>query len=997
MKYIVPRLYLIQPDDRTVAYRFSSMVMSMVSASKFHASVVRESFDFFDCLSIHNISLEGRFQTITGTDPRLSVLAISAKICESQRTPVVSMRSSLLTLNCKMSISCQILAVMAIRSFIELSDEPMFQAIKSSTLLCQLFDIYEEALGQRFFFRSPYFQGFASSFQAELYAKDSYTLLHEVRHTIRSLFLRDMQNIKTLTSVLDWLVLSKTVLNTESSNDIDSEITWEETFLSEYFRQRDNYFRWQFRYDVITYASEALENLHVFLKDCDSYQVPHPLIASLISTACTVSTATYDQSELFTYQKVGLDLLLSIISVLSQVSDPATNCTELLDPYISQILPAVKHALSSFADDLEDAIEAEGANEVYLSGCSCLKVLIRQDLLQDSSALKRLLKAVFPSNTSLLLCPYPNPGNDGLHRLRVKPSSFIENRTSNLLCLVGSLWTVSNLHITAEMGFVSEKTSDVIRREFMDDELALSISCAAVAIDGCRIKGAIQRKKMNENDESPLELKSSLLFSSIKDLDASTKEAMKMCCSSTACFAFMTILRLMRQEREDSPNHQLLTSWISPLIHVILAEFYSHFDKSYESISNVETFSPCILVLRIISTECVDLLEVDEIERILQLMFHIVEFRGISNQQTNDHNVCNDETNDFDVTLVKHLPCETKLQACAFIEAICKAAQENKVDESLLWKRLLKSLLTIQESSLSSILDDPLNVKILNSMLLSALSLLQGSQRKPSITKCLSMFLLNNQELITNAKDSSLKSTSNDIIRFCTTADIVSDEHRTEYSLLMAQSGNWETWQILVNNNNLDIVSKSLGYFEDAMYNDTNESLSLSALDTILLITQDNSGLAPMIFGSLGPIILEIFQLHGTFHIRYDRRTMACATCIKIIIAMFQHTLKSENVAKQVAFLHLVFEVLTEIISYNGLPNIDQKSNPGSDPALGRISAQFCTHVLRSSPTIFKECMATLDGEIRGILETAVRADMTGYENRSAPVKKKLNLKAFQK
>lgn len=991
MKHIVPRLYLIQPDDRSVTSRFSTMVMSMISVSKFHSSVVRESLKFFHCLSEHNVSLEGRFQTITGTDPRLSVLSISAKICESRRTHVVPMKSNLLTTNCESSLSCQILAVMAIRSFIELSEDLMFRSIKSSTLLCQLFDIYEEALGRMYFFRSPYFQGFASPFQAELYAKDAYTLLFEARYTIRSLFLRDTRNLETLAPTLDWLLLLKTVMNTEITNGMDLEIPLKDILISNHFRLRNgNCFRWQFRYEIIIYASKTLRNLH-----SDGCQEHFPLIRSLISTACTVSTATYDQGELFTYQKVGLDLLRSIIAVLSQVSDPVTSGTELLEPYISQILPAVKHALSSFTQELEDMIEAEGANEVYLSGCKCLQLLVRADLIQDLSSLKRLLKAVLPSQNNILLYPYPKEDNDSLHMLRVKPSSFIGNRTSNLLCLVSSLWTVSNIFITGEMGFVSGKTFDVIKRELNDAELSLSVSCAVVAIDACRIKGATQREKLKENDKSFLELQSSLLFSSVQDLDNSTREAMKMCCSSTACFAFINILRLMRRESEDNSNRQLLTTWISPLIHVILAEFYSHFDKAYESVSNAETFSPCILVLRVISRECIDLLEADEIERILRFMFQIVEFRGLSNMQTNDHHSCNDEPIGTGITFINLLPCEAKMQACAFIEAICKTIQGTKVDVSFLWKRLLESLLTIERSSPSIFLRDPLNVKILNSILVSTLSLLQYSETNPFITKCMLMFLLNNQELITNANDSSLKATSSDLIQYCISADVISDDDRTEYSLLMAKSGNWDTWLLLVNNNR-DIVSKSIGYFEDAICHDANESLSLSALDTILLITQDYSDLAPMIFVSLGPIILEMFQMHGNFKIQFEKRTLACATCIKIIISMFQYTLQLENVTKQVAFLHLVFQVLTEIISYNGLPN-DEKTNPGSDPTLGRISAQFCVHVLRSSPTIFKECMATVDGEVRGILETAIRADMSGYASRAAPVKKKLNLKAFQK
>jgi hypothetical protein len=101
-----------------------------------------------------------------------------------------------------------------------------------------------------------------------------------------------------------------------------------------------------------------------------------------------------------------------------------------------------------------------------------------------------------------------------------------------------------------------------------------------------------------------------------------------------------------------------------------------------------------------------------------------------------------------------------------------------------------------------------------------------------------------------------------------------------------------------------------------------------------------------------------------------------------------------------VAYLTVVFDLLVDVIHYNGLPN-QSSPQPGANPLLGRLAAHSIVHVARNTPVAFKETVAGLTSSPNGraILEFAVRAEMSGYAAVSgvAPPKKKLNLKSFQR
>merc|ERR1712183_1064573 len=133
-------------------------------------------------------------------------------------------------------------------------------------------------------------------------------------------------------------------------------------------------------------------------------------------------------------------------------------------------------------------------------------------------------------------------------------------------------------------------------------------------------------------------------------------------------------------------------------------------------------------------------------------------------------------------------------------------------------------------------------------------------------------------------------------------------------------------------------------------------------------------------------------------------RTDVCADAIKMIMFSFQYIISSNNEPcnesteeSLSAFLKIFFSILAEVIDYNGLPN-NTKENYGSDSALGRMSAQSIVRIVRSSPSAFKASLLKLPEKERGVVEVAVRAEMSSYSSATTSrSKKKLKIKAFRK
>ena len=1000
MTYLVPRLVLLQPEDTSAASRFSSMVTLMLKCSRYHALLVSESLPFFESLSLHQSLLNVQKLSVTGTsNPCMAIFPIVRSILQGQRpAPLYTVPRSLIV-GCEGSISSLRSAVASISSLISMPDNTMFDKVINSDTTSELFALFERILTSRQFCRSHYFRSIASPMKFELSTKDSKSMLIEVRCAIEEILRREIDS-STIDSqeALQWVLVLKAIINGElGSHEKAAEI-----FLL------GGPPRWQNRHEMVQLARIALDSFDSIgpsqskgqkLKSSSlSIVVPH--VAGLVGTSCAVAIATSDESELLAYQNVGLQMLASLIKEFSGFADPKDTDSRLLDEHVSQIIPSIKQALSYDIDDSEDSIDTEGARELFLSGCECLQQLAKSKLIPDTHALRRLIKIILPSQDLLAFSSYPKNSDDDLPALHAKPTSFVDNRTSILLPRVASIWTIADIYMSGELGFLQPEHFDAVKSELSGFEDVLAINSSALSIDSCRLKTASAAFGAEEKSEQPsFDLKSGLTFLTMSSLDRVTIETMEKSSSKMACFGMCIILKLLKSESAESTKFTDLMSWTGRLLDVILSEFYRCMEiiialdgDDLLSSTTAEECATCLFILCKVVGESNDLLSLEETRNVLSCVFKLIGFTGVANMNKVVNNDSEEKQDDEHSALC--LSPDIAIRACAFAEAVSRSDKKSDVRIDLL-RGVLKPLLAIEEIDSASVLQNPSNASILNSLLCSAQLVLEEGDQEEDIIKSLLHFSLQMLEMVDSCPVGELKTSIHNFIIFCLSGNAISDDETLLYIAKMAEIGCWDAWQLGIQNNSKAMLS-SLHYVQVAIADHSNESNHIGALSVVLNVLKFHPDLASSIIESLCPVVLEIFHLYGTHKLQGPNRTIACATCMKVVMFTFSHICKEEiECAQGAAFLSIVFQLLVEIISYNGLPN-SRKADAGSDPTLGRMSAQFFVHVLRTSPAMFKQCMGGLDVNIRSVLESSVRADMSGYAS-AAPVKKKLNLKSFKK
>ncbi len=1001
MAYLVPRLSLLRRDGVSAASRFSSMVILMIRSSRFHSHVVTESLLFFESLSVHQRLLSVQNLSISGTStPSTDILAIATSIFEGQKPAILYTIPKSTITGCEGSTTCLRSAVGSISSFITLPDPSVFEKItKSSTLIPMLFSLFEKVLTSREYCCAYSFRPVASPLRLERSRKDSKLLLHQIHHAFETLLCRELETSSNCTDhAIKWLSLFRSMINGDAENEVASKI-----FLLV------GPPRWQYRHEIAQLSSIVLNLFAESLtkirdsKHPNSVQVDiAPHIGAFIGISCTAAIATSDESELRAYQKAGLHILNSLIRDFSELPDPNDAQAQLLDGYVSQIVASVKQALAYDIDDAEDSIDTEGSRELFLMGCECLQQLAKNRLIPDTHALKRLIKTILPSKDLLAFSSYPKDADDDLRALHVKPTSFVDNRTSILLPRVASIWTIAEIYLSGELGQLQPEYFDEMKSEISTYEDVLAINSSALSIDSCRIKAVLETCPAENKSEGRLfELHSGLTFLNSRDLDKTTKLVMEKSCASMACFGLDLILNQLKSERQDNEKLHDLLSWTGRLLHVILHEFYACMeavqaldDNETLPKSTSEIMIQCFFVLRKVllsSTEEPLLLSIEEIRNLLSCSFNVINFSDISRGTSVSEALSQTDGN---LTACKgNLPSNVVIRACSFVEAVCESKRKDELKENLL-VGVLTPLLSIDEKD-PSLFSDESNATVLISVLRSIQLVLKDDDDKVEVIKSLLHFTLKMQEVTNETNNAILKDSILALTLFCMSNSAITKDERVHYITKMAENGCWDAWQQCVGTAP-EAMQASLRFIQDALCEHTGGNNHVEILSTIVKVLKTHQKLSAPLLGCVGPMVLELLQLYGTRQLQGTKRTTACATCMKIVMFTLSYV-TSDKVGNthSAAFLCLVFQVLVDIVSYNGLPN-DRKTNPESDPSLGRMSAQFFVHILRSSPALFKECMAMMDVKVQSVLESSVRADLSGYAS-AAPVKKKLNLMSFKK
>lgn len=978
MTYLTPRLYLIQEHDGNIASRFFSMTTCMLKLSNYHPGVVIEALSFLESLCLHKRLLSIKALSIPGTDiPETTLLTLTKHVFELSKPK--SWHSTISIFGTRDSNILRA-AVKHYCAPLQVPRSDMIIYMDDHSVTNDLIEILEVTLGSMTFSLFHIFRDMAFNS-----VDNRLPLLLDLRSAIELVF---KVKIRSSSSISQIITICKNILQ----GDYES---YESDTRSEYSTEIRGSFRWQIRYAIAELLRNSIINLP---RSYDlSYQSKW-----LISTACSLSVSTNDESELFSLQKAGINMICTLLQCVDHDKKLRTSFEEK----ITQIIPSVRQALNYKSVDEDDSVDKEGARLLHFSGCDCFSLLYSRGMIHDVLTYKRLAKMLIPFIESCEFSSYPEEEKDGVVSPYLKPKSFVDDRTSILLPHLSALSALSRIYLST----LIDPTLRQIFLEVVDDVISKSYDgivsmSAALAIDGCRLKIYFE-------NPGELMLESGLTFDNVQDVDTVTKDALIQSCSSLACFSVILSLSRLSIESHDSADYKRLMAWTKKTVSIVQSEFYSTFriliQNPYDA-KTIGAFKNIIEALKgVVLFKHEQLMSIESIVSISKCVFQLLSIPmsgsdnaygaedSLQSEENNIHSIrsfieptsCS-ESNPFSDK--EALSIDLVSQACSFVESVCKSL--SNMNTVFFLEELIHPLLDFQKYSDVSFFDNLVNATVFDSFIRGLISILSGSSEYENIIKSLLNFGLQTYQLL--YKTANFPSCLSELIKFCLSNDAISMEENMLHAVNAAKSENWDLWELCVGDN-LSLFSGTVIHMRNAIADHEHTEKQLKVLLAASELLKSNTDMIPIFMGDAGPYMLELLHLYGINTISGQHRTLVCATCTKIIMLAYQYlSLSKGEEEDMIMFLTTVFEVFTNIVSHNGVPN-QEVFNNGSDPSLGRMCAQFFVHVLRASPTTFKTCMCRLKEEAKLILESTVRADMSGYPPKE-PVKKKLNLESFRR
>ena len=1059
MSYILPYTPILSRKDLSVANRFSTMVAIMIEASRFHATVVFEGVAFYDRLCSYTNLLSRKSLKIHTLEKTLPIIV---NVLGSHRKHTIVHYNHLAVCGFDKSIVSRKAVSMFFRKNLN------FLKVTGSLILIEqqvktdLFALLEYTSGSRQYCLAPYFRNLAAPAASERFSMDGMVLEQLLLTELESMFYLDLTVSGAGQNELHWLLFMKCLMSNEiDSSEVSGSDTQRESLvinIAEQIAKNDalallahcSNIRWQIKQQVLKFAymsllalysrneeNKALDGgrLHQFdLSKArvdvrgnkltqESSLVFH--IEGLMSSACAMTIATADQGELRTLQNSGVIFLTLLIECFDEIADPdeESSKTMLLEKFSSQIIPSVKHALSSRIGLEDDSITNESTDVLFMSGCRALSTLIMSGLISDSSFLTRIAKHVFPSRDELPISAYPSSpkGESGMYP---KLKSFVDNRTSFLLTRISKLGLLSDIALAVELGSIPKAFGSFVSTGISDMMDRVAINCSALAIDGYRIsctqydalKSCINSSHNDTSTSVPL--RAGLTFQRLEDIGESVQHAFIENWSSLACLGLSLIVD---SSQHDDTTSQKVRSWLSKLIPVIISGLLDDLEvidpKAPAGLKAVKSCTIFLLALRKFMNsglQC-EFISSKDMDVLVMRLFKFILFPSLAIPYI--IKIC-DEKNEEEKEPITIESCESWIgsisvvsQACDFIRDICGEGTIFTVNVNAVLEKQLFLMSKVEEGFLTFESDHEVKDIILSSCLTSIQMLLSRCDIRLDLDQVLLSFTLSH--LI--VKESQmicfplLHRVTGEILQYCTKSERITDQDKHISVCVAAKNGNWEAWGLLCSCiDQSQCLSSSLGPLRSALENVGDVSGHFSALTAVCKEANRKNEMIPFIMGGVGSDILRLFQLYGVCKLANCNRVSACAMCVKLIMIAFEHMMNdvnSENMAEieenVTQYFSVIFVTIVSVLSFNGLPNRILLPSGGqqADPAIGRICAQLLVYVMRMSPEIFKKLIVILVEDHRTIVETAIRADMTGYKAKKSnvPIKKKLNLSSFKK
>jgi hypothetical protein len=738
----------------------------------------------------------------------------------------------------------------------------------------------------------------------------------------------------------------------------------------------------------------AAKEIAQAFEDGDNIEVVTPKsflslhINDILMASCIGSTATVDQVELRILQENAMYFLANVIKVIGAIPDPNEPGTTILSEYVPQVSSCIKNALAAKDEQLNDM-----TSRLFWAGCQALRYFIDKRVTEDKGVLKRIIRPTLMSKNEAPFFHFAKINEDDSDTVEEDANVNIR---SSMLVKVGKIWTLGNIPL---------KDRDVAT--MLEADLhGLGVQAAAVSVDGANLLLSNNLSLVGEPAEEAHAKGDSFYFFSFRDvteIDDYVKGALVETWASNLLSAVGLLSEVVLSKDSTPEICEACTQWLKLLVPIAFLGLSDSINAITSvtrdrtpwatSVSIVEVFSACLEAISVISDSS-NLVAIDGTwrKRIESLVIGVCRRILIP--------VLRAPTS-RSITMNADMP-ELVDKSCSLLRSLAVAlTTSTKSSETPRFAlTILCPLELLQEGELD--LSNFMVATIISACLAAMAEIVENGQASPSLVNALLSLILSlsvREMMIPQ----SVRAASHQLLKQCVLHESVKLSEQCVMAVTLAKNRDWGSWSVVVGANDGVAAESSFVEVEKALLNPSyvgEQLTALAAVRGLIQISPPTGALVGRIITALGAEILSIFQaygLHAPTEVRSERPT-ACADCMKIILAAYQQITADFTEDEVSQFLEVVFATFIVTIRFNGLPNHPPPKGNLSDASIGKMCAQAITHVARTTPGPFKECMNKMSENDRVVLEFAVRADVSGYTvaEAAASAKKKLSLKGFK-
>jgi hypothetical protein len=1036
--------------------QFSSMATSILEISDKHPAIVREALSLFDSLFL--ASNKGNMHRSVGNQRK----AYYSSFCLAILEPVTI--KPMEKINRKEDLRSNslrsLLGALKLLSRIVSSSNPNetnHGCSSISYLRCRMISLLERIYGAKHFQHSTKYRGISPPRIVEQLDVPVAFVVEKVESFLRQLFDLDVGR-NGYFALMHWLLFSRMLAfgSTKHSSDLVnhesrslpvlSMIEKANSTAAEEVQKLLSYTsppRWQVKKECCYTAKLALialseatdgktsQSIHlnpvvarqqIVSESVKGHQVINSLaslhLEELISTACSMSTATSDQAELPSLQVEGLkwlSLLLILFCKTNDINSQNNAKCLMLAQYSSQIVSCVRHSLNEPF--------SLGSMKLYLCGCEVALLILDLKLINEASVFRRLFRDVLRADTEISLVSYPSLLEEGEFSRSAGLDYCIDLSIFSRIMGIG---TFAQIQVYVDMGIYDGHNLLPILEEGVRKQLNYAVHAAALSIDACQIfrhrnftsdrslpQLSEDTATCGESQQLPMK---GLLYVNMDENSDVTFEALNRFWPSMAAFSASRLATYSLTD--ESATNSLCKGWLLNVLPILFigarqalrTDSIFHDRKSFLSNLSAQRIVAIFVFGIRKSLQCSFLFEGDTMMEDLDLL--------LSDLIESVHLPCISTTS----SLVPSM--DLTIQTSDLIAELCKTSWTL----ATLNRSLLLPLSCVQQKP---VLDDA-GFKILSTCLLCVYRILTGTTTdsfkrisdvlcmKFLIDVCLRLLHLKGNGSIDSVK---LNESTHRVLSFCLRHSSVEIEYKRLLCQEMSIRGNWDAWCLVCSHlEDLSGLLCSLTTVKEALnnYHDAKKQKEvLHVMNVLLHNLQGNNYVLSAVMNRCGLDILILFKRYGLcvgsrsavddlgYALCRDAASLLFYAFNQLVLRQtnngYEHVSKSFSIEESASrFLILFFDVLVSIIQHDQFIS-REKGGGVVHSEIFKLCARTIVKLAKASATVFKSSLISMAVEARCTIESSMRSELNSFQVASlehthgepTQKKSKINFKAY--